>query len=86
MVPRGGPKSETVLIKRKTRTLSLNSREREIIELIWFGLKNREIGERLKISVKLVETHRENIMKNMRVSNTAQLLKSGIQESIIRIR
>ena len=86
MVPRGGPKSETVLIKRKTRTLSLNSREREIIELIWFGLKNREIGERLKISVKLVETHRENIMKNMRVSNTAQLLKSGIQESISRIR
>jgi len=86
MVPRAGPKSETVLIKRKTRTLSLNSREREIIELIWFGLKNREIGERLKISVKLVETHRENIMKNMRVSNTAQLLKSGIQESIIRIR
>jgi DNA-binding NarL/FixJ family response regulator len=41
----------------------LTSLEREIIEWIWAGLKNREIGERLKISVTLVEAHRENIMK-----------------------
>ena len=62
---------------RKKRPESLTSREQEILELIWAGFKNKEIGQRLKISVKTVEAHRANMMKKMRVSNTAQLLKTA---------
>jgi DNA-binding NarL/FixJ family response regulator len=40
---------------RKKRPESLTSREKEILELIWAGFKNKEIGQRLKISVKTVE-------------------------------
>ena len=61
-------------------------REQEILELIWAGFKNKEIGQRLKISVKTVEAHRANMMKKMRVSNTAQLLKTAIQGGILKIR
>jgi len=71
---------------RKKRPESLTGREQEILELIWAGFINRQIGQRLKISVKTVEAHRANMMKKMRVSNTAQLLKTSIQESMIRIR
>ena len=71
---------------RKKRPESLTSREQEILELIWAGFKNKEIGQRLKISVKTVEAHRANMMKKMRVSNTAQLLKTAIQSNIIRVR
>lgn len=71
---------------RKKRPESLTSREKEILELIWAGFKNKEIGQRLKISVKTVEAHRANMMKKMRVSNTAQLLKSAIQDGTIKIR
>ena len=71
---------------RKKRPESLTSREQDILELIWAGFKNKEIGQRLKISVKTVEAHRANMMKKMRVSNTAQLLKTAIQGSMIRIR
>jgi DNA-binding NarL/FixJ family response regulator len=71
---------------RKKRPESLTSREQEILELIWAGFKNKEIGQRLKISVKTVEAHRANMMKKMRVSNTAQLLKTAIQDGTIRIR
>lgn len=71
---------------RKKRPESLTSREQEILELIWAGFKNKEIGHRLKISVKTVEAHRANMMKKMRVSNTAQLLKTAIQGSMLRIR
>ena len=71
---------------RKKRPESLTSREQEILELIWAGFKNKEIGQRLKISVKTVEAHRANMMKKMRVSNTAQLLKTAIQGGMIRIR
>ena len=35
---------------------------------------------------KTVEAHRANMMKKMRVSNTAQLLKTAIQGNMIRIR
>ncbi|MDP3599064.1 MAG: response regulator transcription factor, partial [Nitrospirota bacterium] len=71
---------------RKKRPESLTSREQEILELIWAGFKNKEIGQRLKISVKTVEAHRANMMKKMRVSNTAQLLKTAIQDGTIKIR
>ena len=71
---------------RKRRPESLTSREQEILELIWAGFKNKEIGQRLKISVKTVEAHRANMMKKMRVSNTAQLLKTAIQGNMIRVR
>lgn len=71
---------------RKTRPESLTSREREILELIWDGFRNKEIGQRLKISIKTVEAHRANMMTKMRVSNTAQLLKSALQDGMIKIR
>ncbi len=71
---------------RTRRPESLTSREQEILELIWAGFKNKEIGNRLKISVKTVEAHRANMMKKMRVSNTAQLLKTAIQGGALRIR
>lgn len=71
---------------RKKRPESLTSREQEILELIWAGFKNKEIGTKLKISVKTVEAHRANMMKKMRVSNTAQLLKNAIQSGSLKIR
>lgn len=72
--------------KKKDGVTSLTDREQEIMSLIWNGMKNREIGDRLQISVKTVEAHRANMMKKLRVSNTAQLLKAGIEEGFIRIR
>ena len=72
--------------RRAKRPESLTSREQEILEHIWAGFKNKEIGQRLKISVKTVEAHRANMMKKMRVSNTAQLLKTAISGGTIRLR
>jgi DNA-binding NarL/FixJ family response regulator len=70
----------------KKRPESLTNREQEVLELIWSGLKNREIGQQLSISVKTVEAHRANMMKKVRVSNTAQLLKAAIQDGLLKIR
>ena len=71
---------------RARRSESLTAREQEILELIWAGFKNKEIGQRLKISVKTVEVYWANMMKKMRVSNTAQLLKTAIQGNMLKIR
>ena len=78
-------KRELPPIKRK-RPEALTDREQEILQLIWSGLKNKEIAQRLKISVKTVEAHRANMMKKVRVSNAAQLLNAAIQEGLIQVR
>jgi DNA-binding NarL/FixJ family response regulator len=76
-----------MFMKTKGRGLvSLTEREQEVLNLIWNGLKNREIGEELKISHKTVEAHRANMMKKLRATNAAQLLKSCFEQGFLRHR
>jgi len=42
--------------------------------LISEGLKNREIAEKLVISLKTVETHRLNLMRKLEAHNAAELV------------
>lgn len=53
----------------------LSKREIEIIKLIQEGLTNKEISERMFISLKTVESHRTNIFRKLRIKNVAELLK-----------
>lgn len=82
----GKKKHQASAPPERKRPEALTDREHEILQLIWTGLKNKEIAQRLKISVKTVEAHRANMMKKVRVSNTAQLLKAAIQGGMIKVR
>jgi DNA-binding NarL/FixJ family response regulator len=73
-----------VLPHRTKKPEDLTTREQEILLLIWSGFKNKEIGHELRISVKTVEAHRANMMKKMRVSNTAHLLRTAIQGGLLK--
>ncbi|MEP6600817.1 MAG: LuxR C-terminal-related transcriptional regulator [Nitrospirota bacterium] len=66
--------------------VSLTQRETQVLNLIWDGLKNREIGNQLRISHKTVEAHRSNMMKKLRTTNTPQLLKSCFEQGFLRQR
>ena len=73
--------------KTKPRgVVSLTEREQQVLNHIWDGLKNREIGKELRISHKTVEAHRANMMKKLRVTNAAQLLKSYFELGFLRHR
>ena len=67
----------------KRRPEELTPREQEILQLVWAGLTNRTIAERLHISIKTAEAHRANMMKKLRVSNIAQLLKTALEEGLL---
>lgn len=71
--------------RKRRRPEEFTSREQEILQLIWLGLKNQEMAARLKISIKTVEAHRATMMKKIRVTNTAQLLKAAIQGGMIEV-
>ncbi|MDH5429058.1 MAG: response regulator transcription factor [Nitrospirota bacterium] len=61
----------------------LTTRQKEILRLVAQGCTNREIGQRLSISVRTVEVHRFNLMRRLRVRNVAQLLRQAIALKII---
>ena len=77
--------TRTLRAPLKKRPEDLTSREKEILKLIWFGNSNKQAAYALHISVKTVEAHRANMMKKIRVSNTAGLLKAGLEQGVIAV-
>lgn len=73
------------LRKEVVRSLyeTLSKREKEILPLIALGYQNKEIAERLFISVKTVEVHKTNIRKKLKVENYADLLQFSVKNHII---
>lgn len=53
---------------------ALSRRELDIIQLIKQGMSSKEIAQHLDISLKTVEVHRYNILKKLKLKNTAALV------------
>ena len=67
----------------RTLAATLTHREREILKLIAEGLKSREIGDLLCISIKTVEKHRENIMQKLDIHNLPALTSFAIDNGLV---
>lgn len=63
--------------------IPLTNRELEIIKLIIGGLSNRDIADKLFISIRTVETHRKNIMQKLHTKNIIDLVHYATQNGII---
>lgn len=61
--------------KEPSEKSSLTERELEILELIAEELTNKEIAAILFISPRTVETHRRNLIRKLKVKNTAGLMR-----------
>lgn len=61
----------------------LTDREIEILSMIAQGYSNKEIGDKLFISHRTVDTHRTNLMKKLEVNNIAGLIKKSYELKII---
>jgi DNA-binding NarL/FixJ family response regulator len=69
----GKPVGEGLPIKH------LSDRELEVFESIGQGMGTRQIAERLHLSIKTIEAHRENIKKKLKLKNATELLRHAIQ-------
>jgi DNA-binding NarL/FixJ family response regulator len=58
-------------------------REKEILQLIVDEFTNQEIAEKLFLSLRTVENHRNNLLQKLDVKNTAGLVKVAIQEGLV---
>lgn len=68
----------------------LSDRELEVFRLIGQGISVREVAQKLHLSVKTIETHREHIKKKLHLKNSRELLQYAIHlvqsEGLGRIR
>jgi RNA polymerase sigma factor (sigma-70 family) len=60
------------------RLAQLTQREREVLDLVVAGRMNREIAEKLDISIKTVEAHRSKIMEKLEVASVAELVQAKL--------
>ena len=60
----------------------LTNREREILQLIAEGESTKEIAFELRVSIKTVESHRQQIMKKLNLHSVAELTRHAIREGL----
>ena len=70
---------------KKELNSALSDREIEIIKLFSDGMTYIEIGEKLFISPRTVETHKRNIMKKLNLTTSVDLVKYAIKNNIITL-
>jgi DNA-binding NarL/FixJ family response regulator len=61
----------------------LSAREKEVLRLIALGQTNKEVGEKLFISARTVESHRRKIMEKLELNNTAELIRYAIENNMM---
>ena len=62
----------------------LSAREREILQMLADGCSNREVSERLVVSVETVKTHVKHILAKLGAEHRTQAVAIGIRQSLIR--
>lgn len=63
-------------------TAKLSSREIEVLQLIAEGNSSKEMGEKLFLSSKTVDVHKNNIMKKLNLFTIPELTKYAIREGL----
>lgn len=79
MIQKNRPKINT------TFKIQLTSREQEVLQLICEQATTAEIAEKLFISARTVDGHRNNLLQKMNCRNTAGLVVYAIQHQLVQI-
>lgn len=73
----------TIETDKKPLSEILSQREKEILELLAKGYTAEKIGEILHLSFNTVRTHRKNMLKKSKYSNTTELVVQGLMEGLV---
>jgi DNA-binding NarL/FixJ family response regulator len=65
-------------------SVSLSSREMEILQLIGLGYTNSEIADKIFTSRRTVESHRKKLIEKTNAKNTATLIKYAVQTGLLK--
>lgn len=63
--------------------ITLTPRQREVLQLVAEGHSTKEIARRLDLSVKTVDTHRSQLMKQLDIHEVAGLVRYAVRSGLI---
>ena len=63
----------------------ITSREKDVLKFICDGMSNQEIGEKLSISVRTVEGHRNRLLKKTGCKNSAELAIYAVKSGFYKV-
>lgn len=78
-------RQEQAVTQRDDRIARLTARERDVLVEIAGGATNKQIGARLGISVRTVESHREAVMRKLELRGVASLTRFALDAGLLRI-
>jgi DNA-binding NarL/FixJ family response regulator len=61
----------------------LTSRQIEVMKLVALGFRTRDIAERLHLSVKTVESHRQEVARRLGLRNMADLVRYAVRVGLV---
>jgi DNA-binding NarL/FixJ family response regulator len=64
---------------------ALTPREREVVQLLAEGRRNKDIARRLDVGVKTVETHRAAIMRKIGAGSIADVVRYAVRKRIVTV-
>jgi DNA-binding NarL/FixJ family response regulator len=70
---------------KEDKDKKLTNREKEIISLVVEGLTNKEIADQLSISIRTVDSHKNNIMQKLNLKSSVELVKYAIKNNLVHI-
>ncbi len=65
-----------------TKEAELTAREKEVLMLVGQGFTSAQIGERLFISVRTVESHRSNLTKKLGLHSQAEMVRTALRREL----
>jgi DNA-binding NarL/FixJ family response regulator len=71
-------------LQTSSPSIEFSQREIEVLNLIAEGMTNVEMADKLFISKRTIEGHRQSLIEKTGVRNTASLIKHAIQHGIIQ--
>lgn len=81
-------RSYVSILKKKdnsTETEQLTERESEVLKAFSEGLSFKEIADKLCISTRTVESHKNNILQKLQLKTTVDMVKYAIKNGIISL-
>ena len=63
---------------------SLSERETEVLKLLALGHSNKEIAEKLYLSVKTVETYKARVMEKLGLTTRTALVRFALKHDLLR--
>jgi DNA-binding NarL/FixJ family response regulator len=70
-------------IERRSPLAKLTNRQIEVLRLVAEGHRTRDIADRLKLSIKTVESHRGEVMKRLGIHDVVSLVRYALRVGLI---